>query len=380
MTDPSLPDLPASPADITVEWLNRVLARAGVLGDSRVVAFALERAPQQGATSEVVVLRPEYIGPSAAPHAFVAKFQMADERIRPAMARGHQREVGFYTHFGADAGIPIPACHFARHDPRGHQTLLLLEFVENAGTVSAKQITPEHLSMVVRGLAAFHAKWWGREEELARRQICDEQTEEFLGEQIGVIARGRDVIARQFAQRRGAGAYLAMLERWLASSDRMSAHLRGRKRTLCHNDFHPGQLCLDAGATFRVFDWQAPTIGLGTDDLSTLLSHTVIEWPHPAGRKLEEDALRLYHEQLVKHGVSDYSFEQARHDYGLSLASLLARRAAYFGTVGVDVLEAYWKGIDPETDMWTGMYARQSDAIDHHRLLSALEQTYAPRR
>jgi hypothetical protein len=61
------------------------------------------------------------------------------------------------------------------------------------------------------------------------------------------------------------------------------------------------------------FDWSLTT-WLGVYDL---VYAAVLDWPVADRRRLEQPLLRRYHEQLVAHGVSTYSWEQLWSDYRL---------------------------------------------------------------
>jgi Ser/Thr protein kinase RdoA (MazF antagonist) len=68
-----------------------------------------------------------------------------------------------------------------------------------------------------------------------------------------------------------------------------------------------------------LLDWQTYRISSGTDDLAYTI---VLRYPHrtPAN---ERDLVKCYHEELLRHGVTDYSWEQCWHDYRRSAAEQL---------------------------------------------------------
>jgi hypothetical protein len=64
------------------------------------------------------------------------------------------------------------------------------------------------------------------------------------------------------------------------------------------------------------FDWSLTT-GLGAYDFAYAL---VLDWPVELRRAWEEPVLRRYHAELLRRGVSGYSWEQLWGDYRLCIA------------------------------------------------------------
>ena len=98
------------------------------------------------------------------------------------------------------------------------------------------------------------------------------------------------------------------------------------------------------------FDW-ALTTWLGVYDLAYAM---VLDWEIETRRRLGIPILRNYHDQLIKHGVNDYSWEQLYADYKLCVA------------MGVYAATEYFRGgvNSPWVSTWLLMLRRALTACD----------------
>ena len=92
--------------------------------------------------------------------------------------------------------------------------------------------------------------------------------------------------------------------------------------TLSHGDLRSDNIFChsDNGGGFAVIDWQLTGMGQPITDIVRWMTQSIsIE----DRRETEQDLLRLYHDKLVEHGISDYSFKQMMQDYQLNLVLIL---------------------------------------------------------
>lgn len=369
--------MPDGPESLTLRWLKTVLTDAYFPGAQDIEGFTLKQADSQGATSRMLVIELHYCKQSIpSPEFIVAKFSSDTRQMRAAVADEYCREVDFYSHFGDDVGIPVPDCYFASFCPKTDKSLILLQYIPHAGTLDAKQMKLSQLTMLVDRLAEFHFKWRGREVELFDFGVRDELQKQYLEKRIHHCRASLAIIESRFGQCSGAASLLELMKKWLDGYPAIVHHIFAGVRTLCHNDFHPGQLAIPGqpDQSLYVFDWQAPIVGQGCEDIASLFH---IQWPTNIHRKHEKLLLKRYHQQLCALGVKDYSFSRCWLDYRLSLIGLLIKRAGYFSAFGLEVLSQYWHSIDPQSDMWQGMYARQCQSIKDNHLLSAFDEVIA---
>jgi aminoglycoside phosphotransferase (APT) family kinase protein len=93
--------------------------------------------------------------------------------------------------------------------------------------------------------------------------------------------------------------------------------LEAMPHTLVHFDYRADNLMFDTDGSVAVIDWQTISQGGGAEDVGYLLSQNLTV----ADRRAHEtDLLRSYHDALVAHGVSGYSFETLQADYKVGIA------------------------------------------------------------
>jgi aminoglycoside phosphotransferase (APT) family kinase protein len=103
--------------------------------------------------------------------------------------------------------------------------------------------------------------------------------------------------------------------------------------TLCHGDFHAGNLLWDKTGepdTVWIIDWQITGIGPAILDVAWLMCFGVAQTDLPFVRK---EYLPEYHEALVNQGVGNYDYDQFLSDYRYGLLDGLARLTAFLSTV-----------------------------------------------
>lgn len=357
---------PVRLSEITVEWLNQVFEARGLLGARRIVGFDSAPASGRGGTSAVCVLTLAYdqADPSL-PRQVLAKFSSESEAVRQT-AREHrlyQREIAFYEHYGADPGIPTPACYAAAFDEPSNTCVLLLEYMENSRSREVYDGDPTDVEKAVRCLAPFHARWWGREPSLA-----------FIESEHGLPAlEKRMEKAGQAFSRIREGGYrplfgetgFAILELWLRHAQAFAAYSRSRPMTMCHGSFHRGQLLFPSQGTGlpSIIDWQNVSINFGASDLARIVVSGLL----PGQREqCQGHLIALYHALLQEHGVSDYPAAQLLDDFKLGIVSLIVYHSQILAAYPAEVIAKYWKEKDSFWDVlfrWPGMAAEEADAL-----------------
>jgi thiamine kinase-like enzyme len=123
-------------------------------------------------------------------------------------------------------------------------------------------------------------------------------------------------------------------------------------RTIAHGDLRYDNLFFSADGEMAVADWQIVLRVRGPYDVAYFLSQSV----NPADRKAcEMDILRSYHEKLLEHGVTGYSFDQCLDDYRISAMFCLVYPVISLG--GLDLAN------DRGTALFTAMLDRSIATI-----------------
>src|SRR5215203_2186781 len=122
--------IPASPHELTADWLASVLDGQGLEPDS-IQSFDLELlGGEQGMTGQLVRLRIRYQDERPElPETLIVKFSAAEPADPTVIsALGHyEREVRFYESLSARTPVPTPHCYYYHFDSETGFALLVLE-------------------------------------------------------------------------------------------------------------------------------------------------------------------------------------------------------------------------------------------------------------
>ncbi len=282
---------PASASDITVDWLNSVLAPAGTGG--RLVS--IEVAPDYGGPSllgKIARVRLNYATPDCEPSSVVVKFQ----------AQGADWEAQIYRLLAENQVRPVPRLYgaFARGT-------LVMEDVSPArpGSQVAGCALPQ-VRDVLALLAEIHAGFWG---DLRAPAL---EPGQFAAVIRFNMAQCWELFKRKY---RTLLADAAADFEWLwQHADAVAAHRLAAPTTLFHGDVHPENLlfCPERQGKPVLIDWQLAGRGLAANDVSFFLvkSMTVAQ-----RRANEARLLRDYFDLLPRHARNEYAFDDFKLDY-----------------------------------------------------------------
>jgi hypothetical protein len=359
--------IPATPAQVTPDWLTAALTNVGVLRHGRVIAAPWERVGQQyGFTGVVGRVSFQYEGADGdPPSSLIMKLPMAqgdvvsgyrarqerDPELRRRYYERCAREERFYREIGASFA---PTLYYSAADAARRRVVLLLEDLTSGrqGDV-LNGCSIEDAALVIEALAPFHARWWGERapaHAFPRAGTGPEEREERYGRHVNAFLV-------RYGERLPA-AVSRIVELLRSRLGRVVAALNEGQQTLTHGDLHLDNLIFDArGArSVAVLDWQTLSIGAPARDLALFLFGSL----RPEDRRLAEDPLLdRYAALLAAHGVRSYSRENLQFDCRLALLALFA------GTIiGIASLE-------PD-ELSERERALQDAAITDHRLTTAL--------
>ena len=363
-----MPPFPRHADELSPEWLNDVLAKAGLQGAPLVSGFE----------TEVIGVGEGFLGqlarltlhtPAEAPRlprTLIAKFASADESTREfARAQSYYaREIGFYRDIGSDAGIPVPRCYFGELDAESNRFVLLLEDLQPAEPRDQVQGASEEESReVIDAFADLHARWWNSERLAAcewSKPVTDERP---LEEGLELMRAAIERIEREgrfdrYPEMKALVHYLPPLFRVKPPPP--------FPYTLVHGDLRADNVFFPAagGGRFTVIDWQCCGMDQPTRDLSRWLVQSISVEQR---RRTERDLLRRYHARLLERGVEGYSFRKLQTEYQLSIVVMYL-----MFTMGLDDIDTSAERSDA---LFHAMYERLDAALVDwkvRRLLKAL--------
>lgn len=299
---------------VSPAWLEAALRRAGALDTGGVEAVEAqgERATWSHNARVGVRYRPGSSG--ALPEALFLKMCRGDE-FGPS-------EVHYYTRdYAGLADGPLVRCYDARYAERPRAYHLLLDDLSAThANMWERPVTPPLVQALAEGLAALHAHRWtpSRLAEIGAAPAGPKDIERYLAHirrgLAPLLAVGGDDVAPEWRQ---------LLPEIFAHHPRLMLARCRDPRGIClvHGDVNPGNILAPragVGPVYIVdrqpFGWSL-TAWLGVSDIAYLLCSF---WEPDVRREIELPLLRHYHEELVRRGVRDYSWEQLWQDYRLA--------------------------------------------------------------
>lgn len=316
MIDDVLTDL----NQVTSEWLTEALTQDGALTAGAVASFETDDTVRELSANARFRLTYTHEAKGECPVRLFLKIvhtDMDDEFFGPS-------EVHYYTrdYAGID-GLPLVRCYHAAYNEEKSYYHLLLDDLSatHAGRLPKPQPLEYGLALA-EGLAPMHAHWWGEKRLTSGGEPIPtaETIERFVNvARPGVehiIAHSKDHLEPHWPD--------AMRALFAAHPQAMIDRTKdGSGFTLIHGDINPGNLLIPHEGYDPIyivdrqpFDWSLTT-WLGVYDLAYAIVHW---WDIEARRAHEQPILRHYHEQLVKNGIEDYTWEKLFEDYKLCAA------------------------------------------------------------
>ncbi len=356
-------NLPTTTSEITAEWMTEALRGSGTIGaDTSVASVVLDTgAAGVGFMGEVGKVGVVYEGAATdAPTSMIAKFPTASPEVRAMMhpTRIYEREHRFYAELAPKSSLRTPKVYHVTcvtaDAPEDERYMLLLEDLSSLtlGDQLAG-LSVEQAEHALVAIAGHHAAFWGGAGlehadfvpiingplNQAGASIYDASLPGFMEAFGDVILPELEAYVAGYASVRG----------------KILDDLEAMPHTLVHFDYRADNLMFDTDGSVAVVDWQTISQGGGAEDVGYLLSQNLTV----ADRRAHEtDLLRSYHDVLVAHGVSGYSFETLQADYAVGIACGWVIPVFAVGTLDFTS--------DRAVALWTAVVERtQAALLDH---------------
>ena len=324
---------PASPHELTADWLASVLDGQG-LEPASIQAFSAELlGGEQGITGQLARLRLRYQDDRPGlPTTLIAKFSAAEPGARAVIsALGHyEREIQFYELLSSRTPVPTPHCYYSHLDSETGFALLVLEDLaaaaRNGNTIAGCSL--DEVARVLVTLARLHAAWW-QAVELANASWLRLRSLVAPEAMIGAFNGAWPLFLRKLSI--PVTSQISEMGDWIGQNLHAAATslFDSQPRTLIHNDVQADNLFFgDVDEEVILIDWQMVTYACCVIDVANWIRGQL----EPGVRRTaESQLLRLYHDALVANGVHDYTFEQCLADYRLATVLAPARLACAVG-------------------------------------------------
>ncbi len=232
----------------------------------------------------------------------------------------YHAEFGFYRDV-PDPGVKVPVCYTAEMQPDTQEFVLLLEDV---GPGRACQSLRD-VKLAISNLVRLHAHWWNQD-------VVSEWT--WLGSQS---RRCLDVLRAFEAQLADTAvtaemsallgeATLNELVLFTANPSGWVDYFKSAKQTICHGDFHPGQMFFPTEQhDLVVFDWQSVLQGSGIIDLVFFLSTALSQSQYRShGRRMIDFYYDSLSRSVHEYGMAEYKSDLAHASLFVLMARLIA--------------------------------------------------------
>jgi len=228
-----------------------------------------------------------------------------------------EKEYFFYTQIVEWMGeVPVPCYYLAQQNDDKSQAVFLLENLSDTHFQTEWPVPPslELCEMAIDCLSTFHAFWWNSprlETNFRERVTKGNYWTGRINEAIAKLPAFLDFIGDKLSADRK-----KIYEKVLASSNRhwMPDNSRNGK-TFLHGDIHFWNFLFPNDPSkhdIRIFDWNAWDIGKGTNDLAYMMG---LHWYPDLRQKREQRLLKRYHNNLLKQGILNYSWDDCWLDY-----------------------------------------------------------------
>ncbi len=301
--------------EMSPSWFTALLNDAQLLGGGGVRSVDLQPFGGGVMTSMVrAVLTYEDSGPQG-PESLLVKFPSADEGNRGiAELMGlYELEVRFYRDVAPLlTELATPKCYFAEiEEGTGRFTLVLEDCSGNTrpGTMLTT-LSVEECSAALAELANFQTPLWNSP-RLDSISWLQDSTRTYAV--FDAVSAGLEPFLKRF----GPSLKEEYVELFKTVLPKAGEWVRGWQapRVLQHGEFRAGNILLatDASASpVIVIDFQTVRVGPPGVDLAYFMGGSM---PAADRREMEQKVVKSYHGQLVKAGISDFSWEDCWQSY-----------------------------------------------------------------
>ncbi|MCA9830728.1 MAG: phosphotransferase [Dehalococcoidia bacterium] len=307
--------IPAVMSDVTAAWLTAALTEGGALTSASIVSESKETiGVGVGILGELARVTLEYDRAEAgAPKTVVVKLPTQDPG-----GRGVAQLLGFYEkeariYHELAPQLAAPRNYYSARDVAADRYVIVMEDVGSVRQGNQVEgASAADAELLVREMAAMHARWWERAELAALDWLPTLNAPQMLMGQ-GATMVALDPFLEKFGPdltERQRGIAVSLAPRVMS----MMQSLAEGPRTFLHGDLRLDNIFFgstDGSRPLTLIDWQISGRGRGPFDIAYFLSQSI---DVDARRAHEHEWLKGYH-GAVSRKDTGYSWEECWADY-----------------------------------------------------------------
>ena len=260
--------------------------------------------------------------------------QIRSFRDRLGIRGGPLRELAIYRrHVDDSIGRHLPRCYGTWADNDRQQWGLLLEHLHDMALMDAQSAaawTPRFRQAAIDGLSTIHARWFGREAELASQPWIGHVSSTASIVEMAPLWAALADHATPFLER-WAGRHLVDTHAALAgTAGEWAPALEALPRTLIHNDFNSRNVALrntPDGPHLIAYDWELATIGAPQRDLAEFLCFAL---PDAVDGPTLAESIERHRTMLERHTGRHLGRREWQEGFQSALAYFLVSRLALY--------------------------------------------------
>lgn len=260
--------IPASIDDVTPAWLSEVMGCAISAADATQIGVGI------GVSSALYRVR--LTGEGDCPETVVVKLPALDEAavFTSTVLRMYIREVGFFEELAGDSPIRVPKYHHGQVDEETSRFVVVMEDLGGLRIIDQVEgMAIADAERAVDELAAWHAQWWGKADELADRGMVVS-----LGDPIYpailpmVFGEGWAKVTGEMEVQ---PAILEVGPRFADAIAGLLQDLNVAPRTMTHGDYRADNILFADDGSVALLDFQLIGSGSGAYDLAYFVTQSL---------------------------------------------------------------------------------------------------------
>ena len=344
---------------LTPERLTEIFKKKGIISDGKVTNI-LKKSSQQTTTSNVHFLELEYFKDTQT-ELISLEIAVKLTRSTGSVKLLGKLEVEFYNIIAETMNkMPIPICYdaaFSRITGWGHKILENLSQTHETISLPLNVYLPpqrRYCEMAIDTLAELHAFWWDHQKLKAFSKhahvLYTYKENSFNEKSIIAWFNNQKIRLKQLlnllGDRIGKKTKEMLTIIFLKFPQVANARLKKENLTVIHGDAHFWQFFYpknidDVKCKAILSDWMMWSVGVGGQDLAYMIGMFLF----PKNRHMmEKELIKRYHNNLVKFGVNNFSWDECWYDYRLFNLLNIYRVVWWWSVVSYTLDYPFWWG------------------------------------